>query len=62
MFPKSKKGIAPMVAAALITLIPFFLIVFLGGTATIKWLTMDKTPIILGAILVLLLVMKQRRQ
>ena len=57
---KSKKGQA---GAALIGLIPFFLIVLLLLTGTLRFLFMDKMPLILiGILIVLFLLRKKRRE
>jgi hypothetical protein len=55
----NKKG---QTGAALITLIPFFLLILLGGTATIKFLLMDKTPYIILGIIILLILFRQKRR
>ena len=47
---------------ALIPIIPFLLIFFLGGTASIKWIFMDNTPIILGGALILLYLVSQKKK
>jgi len=59
LFRKSKKG---QIAPALIALIPFFLIVLLIATGTLRFIFMDKTPLIIGGFLILLILFKQKRR
>ena len=59
---QSKRAIAPVVGAALISIVPFLLIALLGGTATLKFLMTDKTPYIIGGIFLFLILFKQKRK
>jgi hypothetical protein len=55
---QSKKGLGE---GMIIFLIVGGLVLFFSGTAAIKWIMLDKTPLIIGGLLLFLIILRQKR-